>query len=89
VYTSSVIAALACPSMRWTTLGFAPALMASDAGVDLIDERIEQCGRRGLVIQHPARLVQPGGIHQSVFGRGEQGPRMPDEVRANGRATAL
>jgi len=37
-------------------------------GVDLIDERIEQRGRRGQVIQRPARLVQPGGIHQSRVG---------------------
>src|ERR1700689_4883003 len=49
-------------------------------GGDLIDERIEQCGRRGQVIQRPARLVQPGGIHQSVLGdheefRGDPGVR--------------
>ena len=30
-YTSNVMAALACPSIRWTTFGFAPALIASDA----------------------------------------------------------
>jgi hypothetical protein len=30
-YTSSVIAALACPSMRATTFGFAPALIANEA----------------------------------------------------------
>src|ERR1700746_3570608 len=49
-------------------------------GVDLIDERIEQWGRRGEVIQRPARVVQPGGIHQSVLGdheefRGDPGVR--------------
>ena len=27
------MAALACPSIRWTTFGFAPAEMASDAAV--------------------------------------------------------
>jgi hypothetical protein len=27
------MAALACPSIRWTTFGFAPALIANDAAV--------------------------------------------------------
>ena len=32
-YTSSVIAALAWPSIRWTTFGLAPALIAKEAAV--------------------------------------------------------
>jgi hypothetical protein len=32
-YTSRVIAALACPNIRWTTFGFAPALIANEAAI--------------------------------------------------------